>query len=167
MKQDHDWFRKLLCPVTKNMNITGNVLPLSHFRRWLKQSCSVIAMTHCKHITVNTDNMKLVLGISAKIRLNYFGLIDASDCSAPVIITCCLHTAFTLSTTAVTTSLSLSLFTTASLSSSSAVRVSTCQIISIRVPVQFTKPVLEKQKKKKKKKKKKKQENEEEEREEE
>ncbi|KMU74346.1 hypothetical protein CISG_10352 [Coccidioides immitis RMSCC 3703] len=94
----------------------------------------------------------------AKIRLNYFGLIDASDCSAPVIITCCLHTAFTLSTTAVTTSLSLSLFTTASLSSSSAVRVSTCQIISIRVPVQFTKPVLEKQKKKKKKKKKKKQE---------
>ncbi|KMP05007.1 hypothetical protein CIRG_04688 [Coccidioides immitis RMSCC 2394] len=38
-----------------------------------------MAMVHHKHITVNTNNMKLVLGISAKIRSNYFDLINVSD----------------------------------------------------------------------------------------
>ncbi|KMU75145.1 hypothetical protein CISG_04432 [Coccidioides immitis RMSCC 3703] len=86
MGWDHNWFRKLLCPVTKNMNIAGNILPLSHFRRWLKQLCVLY--------------LSLVLGISAKIGLNYFSLINAPDCPAPATIICHLHAASAPPTTA-------------------------------------------------------------------
>ncbi|KJF60888.1 uncharacterized protein CIMG_13303 [Coccidioides immitis RS] len=130
------------------MNIAGNVLLLSYFRRQLKQSYSIMAMAHCKHITVNTDNMKLILDISAKIRLNYFSLIDAPDYSAPAttIHHLCAAPAPPPPPPPTTTSLP----------SLSTIRVSTHQMVGIRAPVWFTKPVLEEQKKKKEKKKKKK-----------
>ncbi|KMU92617.1 hypothetical protein CIHG_10420 [Coccidioides immitis H538.4] len=114
-----------------------------------------MAMAHYKYIMVNTNNMKLILGISAKIRLNYFDLINAPDCSAPATIICCLHAAPALPTTTATTPPSLLLPTTASLPSPSIIRVSTCQITGIRAPVWFTKPVLEEQEKEEKEKKKK------------
>ncbi|EAS30241.3 uncharacterized protein CIMG_05720 [Coccidioides immitis RS] len=41
--------------------------------------CSVMAMAHRKRVTVNADDMKLVLGISAMTGSNYFGPIDAPD----------------------------------------------------------------------------------------
>ncbi|EAS37587.2 uncharacterized protein CIMG_12599 [Coccidioides immitis RS] len=99
---------------------------------------SVMAMAHCKHITVNTDDMKLVLGISTKIGLNYFGLIDVPDCPVSAATTCCLCAASASPTTAA-----------ASLPFSGAIRVSACQMVSIRAPVWFTKLVLEEQKEKK------------------
>ncbi|KMU92439.1 hypothetical protein CIHG_10307 [Coccidioides immitis H538.4] len=105
-------------------------------------------MAHCKCITVNANDMKLVLGISAKIRSNYFSPIDAPDCPAPAATTCHLHAAPTPPTTAA-----------ASLPSFGAVRVSACQMAGIRAPVWFTKPVLEEQKEKKEKKKERKKEN--------
>ncbi|EAS31477.2 uncharacterized protein CIMG_13094 [Coccidioides immitis RS] len=117
--------------------------------------CSVMAMAHCKHVTVNINNMKLVLGISAKIRLNYFGLIDAPDYSTPATTIHHLCAAPALSTTAAAASLSLPLPTITFLPPSGTVRVSTHQIVDIRAPVWFTKPVLEKQEKKEEEKKKK------------
>ncbi|EAS28671.2 uncharacterized protein CIMG_13342 [Coccidioides immitis RS] len=118
--------------------------------------CSVMAMAHCKYVMVNTNNMKLVLGIGAKIRSNYFSLIDAPDCPAPAITTCHLCAAPTPPTTTAAAPPPLPLPTTASLSFSSTIRVSTHQMTGIRVSVWFTKPVLEKQEEKKKEKKKKK-----------
>ncbi|KMU92658.1 hypothetical protein CIHG_10431 [Coccidioides immitis H538.4] len=118
----------------------------------------VMAMVHCKHVMVNTNNMKLVLGIGAKIGLNYFSLIDASDYSAPAATTCCLCAASALSITTATALSSLPLPTTTSLPLSGAVRVSTCQMAGIRAPVWFIKLVLEEQEEKKKKKKKKREE---------
>ncbi|EAS35383.3 uncharacterized protein CIMG_12846 [Coccidioides immitis RS] len=109
---------------------------------------SVMVMAYCKHITVNTDDIKLILDISAKIRLNYFSPIDVSDCSASAATTCHLHAVSTSSTT-----------TAIFLPSPGTIRVSVCQITDIRAPVWFTKPVLEKQKEKKKEKKKKKKKN--------
>ncbi|EAS30365.3 uncharacterized protein CIMG_12995 [Coccidioides immitis RS] len=100
-------------------------------------------MVHCKHITVNANDMKLVLGISAKIRSNYFSLIDVPDHPAPAATTCCLCAASTLPTTAAI-----------SLPSLGAVRISACQMVGIRASVQFTKLVLEKQKEEEKKEKK-------------
>ncbi|EAS34118.3 uncharacterized protein CIMG_13425 [Coccidioides immitis RS] len=123
------------------MNITGNVLPLSHFRRQLKQSC--VLCLSC--VMVNTDDMKLVLGIDAKIGSNYFSLIDVPDCSTPATITCCLCAAPAPPTTAATTPPPLPLPITASLPPSGAVRVSARQMAGIRAPVWFTKPVLEEQ----------------------
>ncbi|EAS27264.3 uncharacterized protein CIMG_13488 [Coccidioides immitis RS] len=111
---------------------------------------SVMAMAHYKHITVNTNNMKLVLGIGAKIRSNYFSLIDAPDHSASAATTHCLHAAPTLPTTAATTPPPLPPPTTASLPPPSTIRVSTCQMAGIRAPVWFTKPVLEEQEEEKK-----------------
>ncbi|EAS28735.3 uncharacterized protein CIMG_13331 [Coccidioides immitis RS] len=117
---------------------------------------SVMAMAHCKHIMINTNNIKLVLDISIKIRSNYFSLIDAFDCPAPATTTHHLCAAPALpTTTAITPPPPPSPITTF-LPFPGAVRVSTHQITGIRAPVQFTKPVLEKQKKKKEKKKKKK-----------
>ncbi|KMU78441.1 hypothetical protein CISG_07445 [Coccidioides immitis RMSCC 3703] len=115
-----------------------------------------MAMTHYKCVTVNTSNMKLVLGINAKIRSNYFSLIDASDHSAPAVIICCLHAVSALPTTTATTPSPPSPLTTASLPPPGTIRVFTHQMAGIRVSVWFTKPVLEKQEEKKKKKKKKK-----------
>ncbi|EFW17710.1 conserved hypothetical protein [Coccidioides posadasii str. Silveira] len=71
---------------------------------------------------------------------------------------CChhLHAAPTLLTTAAAAPPPPPPFITISLSLPSTIRVSIHQMIDIRVPVWFTKPVLEKQKEKKKKKKKKK-----------
>ncbi|KMU74191.1 hypothetical protein CISG_10190 [Coccidioides immitis RMSCC 3703] len=117
---------------------------------------SVMAMAHCKHVMVNTNNMKLVLGISAKIRLNYFSLIDVPDYPAPAATTCCLHAAPTLPTTAAAASPPPSPPTTVSLPPPGTVRVSACQMAGIRAPVWFTKLVLEEQEEEKKKKKKKK-----------
>ncbi|EER27117.1 hypothetical protein CPC735_024530 [Coccidioides posadasii C735 delta SOWgp] len=110
-----------------------------------------MAMAH-----FNTDDMKLILGVSTKIRLNYFGLIDAPDYLIPATTTHCLHTAPTSLTTATAAPPSLPLPTTISLSLSGAIRVFTCQMVDIRASVWFTKPVLEEQEKKKKEKKKKK-----------
>ncbi|EAS27172.3 uncharacterized protein CIMG_12586 [Coccidioides immitis RS] len=115
-----------------------------------------MAMVHCKCVMVNTNNIKLVLGIGAKIRLNYFGLIDAPDYPTPAATTHCLHAVSVLPTTAATASPPSSLSTTVFLSFPGAVRVSVCQMTDIRAPVWFTKLVLEKQKEKKEKKKKKK-----------
>ncbi|EFW13774.1 conserved hypothetical protein [Coccidioides posadasii str. Silveira] len=98
----------------------------------------------------------LVLDIGAKIRLNYFGLINVPDCPASAATICCLYTVSALSTTAATALSSLPLSITVFLSFSDAVRVSVCQMMGIRAPVWFIKLVLEKQKKKKKEKKKKK-----------
>ncbi|KMU92552.1 hypothetical protein CIHG_10359 [Coccidioides immitis H538.4] len=102
-----------------------------------------MAMAHHKHITVNADDMKLVLGIGAKIRSNYFSLIDVPDHSAPAATTCYLHATSALPTTA-----------TAFLPSPGTVRISTCQMAGIRAPVWFTKLVLEEQEEEEKKKKK-------------
>ncbi|EAS29637.3 uncharacterized protein CIMG_13219 [Coccidioides immitis RS] len=117
---------------------------------------SVMAMAHCKHITVNTNNIKLVLDISAKIRSNYFSLIDASDHSTSAVTICHLCAAPPLPTTTATTSPPPPLPITAFLPSPSTIRVSTHQMTGIRAPVWFTKLVLEKQEEKKEKKKKKK-----------
>ncbi|KMU75522.1 hypothetical protein CISG_10372 [Coccidioides immitis RMSCC 3703] len=114
-----------------------------------------MAMVYCKCVTVNTDDMKLILGIGAKIGLNYFSLINAPDHSASAAITCCLYTAPALPTTTATTPPPLPLPTTAFLPPSSAVRVSAHQMMNIRAPVWFTKPVLEEQEEKEEKKKKK------------
>ncbi|EAS28665.3 uncharacterized protein CIMG_13345 [Coccidioides immitis RS] len=118
--------------------------------------CSIMAMMHCKHITVNADDMKLVLDINAKIELNYFSLINVPDHSAPAATTYCLYAAPAPPTTAAAALPPLPPSTTASLPLSGTVRVFTCQMVSIRAPVWFTKPVLEEQEKKKEKKKKKK-----------
>ncbi|EAS29845.3 uncharacterized protein CIMG_13188 [Coccidioides immitis RS] len=136
------------------MNIAGNVLPLSHFRRWLKQSCTLCL----SHIMVNTNNMKLILGIGAKIRLNYFSLIDAPDHPTPATTTHHLCAAPTPLTTTAATPPPPPLPTTAFLPPSSTIRVSACQMAGIRAPVQFTKPVLEEQEEKEEKKKKKREE---------
>ncbi|KMU72513.1 hypothetical protein CISG_09501 [Coccidioides immitis RMSCC 3703] len=122
------------------MNITGNILPLSHFRRQLKQSCVLC--------------LSLILGISAKIRLNYFSLIDVPDCPAPAATTCCLCAAPAPPTTTATAPPPLPLPTTASLPPSGTIRVSAHQMTGIRAPVRFTKPVLEEQEEEEKKKKK-------------
>ncbi|KMU73269.1 hypothetical protein CISG_09864 [Coccidioides immitis RMSCC 3703] len=114
-----------------------------------------MAMVHCKHVMVNTDDMKLVLGISAKIRSNYFSLIDAPDCPAPATTTCHLHAASTPPTTAAAALSPLPSPTTVSLPPPSAIRVFTCQMVGIRAPVQFTKLILEKQEEEKEEKKKK------------
>ncbi|EAS37574.3 uncharacterized protein CIMG_12604 [Coccidioides immitis RS] len=118
-------------------------------------------MAHYKYIIVNADNIKLILDISAMTESNYFSLIDVSDCpasAAPISATiiCCLCSASAPSTTPATAPPPLPSLTTTSLSLSSANRVSTCQMVGIRAPVWFTKPVLEEQKEEKKKKKKKK-----------
>ncbi|EAS29570.2 uncharacterized protein CIMG_13240 [Coccidioides immitis RS] len=120
--------------------------------------CSVMAMVHYKHVTVNINNMKLVLGISAKIGSNYFSLIDTSDHSTPVTTICCLHAAPTPPTTAAATPPPPLLPTTTFLPPPGAVRVSAHQMADIRAPVQFTKPVLEEQEKKEEEKKKKREE---------
>ncbi|KMU72931.1 hypothetical protein CISG_09863 [Coccidioides immitis RMSCC 3703] len=109
-----NWFRKLLCPVIKNMNIAGNVLLLSHFRRWLKQSCVLC--------------LSLVLDINAKIELNYFSLINVPDHSAPAATTYCLYAAPAPPTTAAAALPPLPPSTTASLPLSGTVRVFTCQM---------------------------------------
>ncbi|EAS37500.3 uncharacterized protein CIMG_12618 [Coccidioides immitis RS] len=96
-------------------------------------------------ILINADDMKLVLDISAKIRSNYFGLIDVPDHSTPAATTHHLHAAPVLPTTAA-----------AFLPPSSTIRVSTHQMTGIRASVWFTKLVLEKQEKEEKKKKKRK-----------
>ncbi|EER28942.1 hypothetical protein CPC735_036480 [Coccidioides posadasii C735 delta SOWgp] len=116
--------------------------------------CSVMAMAHYKHIMVNADNMKLVLGISTMTGLNYFGLIDVPDhpAPAPAAIICCLCSAPASPTTPAAAPPPLSLPTTASLPPPGADRVSACQIVGIRAPVQFTKLVLEEQEEEKKKK---------------
>ncbi|KMU78248.1 hypothetical protein CISG_06401 [Coccidioides immitis RMSCC 3703] len=106
-------------------------------------------MAYCKCVTVNTNNMKLILDISAKIRSNYFSLIDAPDHPAPATIIHHLHAAPALPTTTAAAPSPPSSFITTSLPPPSAVRVSACQMAGIRVPVQFTKPVLEEQKEKK------------------
>ncbi|EAS30184.3 uncharacterized protein CIMG_13156 [Coccidioides immitis RS] len=106
---------------------------------------SVMAMAHCKCVMVNADDMKLVLGIGAKIGLNYFSLIDAPDHPASAATTCCLHAAPALPTTAAAAPPPPPPPTTTSLSPPGAVRVSTCQMAGIRAPVQFTKLVLEEQ----------------------
>ncbi|EAS34271.2 uncharacterized protein CIMG_13450 [Coccidioides immitis RS] len=93
---------------------------------------------------------------NTKIGLNYFGLIDVSDCPVSAVTICCLYAAPALSTTVAAAPPPLPLLTTVSLSLSGTVRVSVCQMMNIRASVQFTKLVLEKQKKKKEKKKKKK-----------
>ncbi|EAS27256.3 uncharacterized protein CIMG_13484 [Coccidioides immitis RS] len=116
---------------------------------------SVMAMAHHKHITVNINNMKLVLGISAKIGSNYFSLIDVPDCPTPAITTCCLHAAPALPTTAAAAPPLPPPPTTTSLPPPGTVRVSTHQIAGIRAPVRFTKPVLEEQKEEEEKKEKK------------
>ncbi|EAS31679.3 uncharacterized protein CIMG_13114 [Coccidioides immitis RS] len=133
---------------------------------------SIMAMAHCKYVTVNTDNMKLVLGISAKIRSNYFSLIDVPDCSAPAATTCRLRAAPAPPTAPAATTHRLHAApappttaaaapppppppTTASLPPPGAVRVSAHQIAGIRAPVQFTKLVLEEQEKEKEEKEKK------------
>ncbi|KMU92708.1 hypothetical protein CIHG_10495 [Coccidioides immitis H538.4] len=121
--------------------------------------CSVMAIMHCKCIMINADNMKLVLGISTKIRSNYFDLIDVPDCSAPAAIICCLHAVSALLTTAATTPPPPPLPITAFLPPSGAVRVSACQMADIRAPVWFTKLVLEEQEEEKKEKKKRKKKN--------
>ncbi|EAS35537.3 uncharacterized protein CIMG_12827 [Coccidioides immitis RS] len=113
-------------------------------------------MVHYKCITVNTNNMKLVLSISAKIRLNYFSLIDAPDHPTPAITTHCLHAAPILSTTAAAASPPPPLSTTTSLPPPGTIRVFACQIAGIRAPVWFTKLVLEEQEEEEKEKKKKK-----------
>ncbi|EAS29667.3 uncharacterized protein CIMG_13211 [Coccidioides immitis RS] len=115
--------------------------------------CSIMAMVHCKYIMVNTNDMKLILGIDVKIGLNYFSLIDVPDCSAPAVITCHLCAASAPPTTTAATSPPLPSLTTASLSSSGAVRISTHQIAGIRAPVQFIKLVLEEQEEEEEKKK--------------
>ncbi|EAS27322.3 uncharacterized protein CIMG_13508 [Coccidioides immitis RS] len=114
---------------------------------------------YCKHITVNTDNMKLVLGISAKIGSNYFSLIDVPDHPTPAAIICCLHAASALPTTTATTPSPPSPPITTSLPLSGTIRVSACQMAGIRAPVQFTKPVLEEQEKEKEKEEKREKEN--------
>ncbi|EAS27148.2 uncharacterized protein CIMG_12592 [Coccidioides immitis RS] len=110
--------------------------------------CSVMAMAHHKHIMVNTNDMKLILGISTKIRSNYFSPIDAPDYSTPATITHHPHAALIPPTTAATF-----------LSPPSIIRISTHQMVGIRAPVWFTKLVLEEQEEEKKKKKKRKKEN--------
>ncbi|KMU74214.1 hypothetical protein CISG_10306 [Coccidioides immitis RMSCC 3703] len=116
---------------------------------------SVMAIVHCKHVTVNINNMKLVLDISAKIRLNYFSLIDVSDHPAPATTTHHLHAApaHQLLLPLLTPPL---LPTTTFLPPPGTIRVSTHQMAGIRVPVQFTKLVLEEQEEKKEEKKEKK-----------
>ncbi|KMU92311.1 hypothetical protein CIHG_10089 [Coccidioides immitis H538.4] len=133
------------------MNITGNILLLN----------SVMAMTYYKYVTVNINNMKLVLDISVMIRSNYFDLINAPDCSISTVsisagTTCYLHFVSALPTTSAAAPSPLLSHTTISLSLSNANRVSTCQMTDIRAPVWFPKLVLKKQEEKKKKKKKKK-----------
>ncbi|EAS30454.1 uncharacterized protein CIMG_13003 [Coccidioides immitis RS] len=115
-----------------------------------------MAMVHCKYIMVNTNNMKLVLDISAKIKLNYFSLINASDCPAPAVITChlCAAPAPPTTTAAALPPLPLPIITFLPLPGT--VRVSTCQMVGIRASVQFTKLVLEEQEEQEKEKKKKK-----------
>ncbi|KJF60894.1 uncharacterized protein CIMG_13308 [Coccidioides immitis RS] len=147
------------------MNIAGNILLLSYFRRLLKQSCalylnSVMVIMYHKYVTVNINDMKLILGISTMTELNYFSLINISDCPAPAApapatITCHLCFVPAPPTTA-TASPSLLLLTIIFLSSPGADRVFICQIAGIRAPVWFTKLVLEEQKKEEKEKKKKK-----------
>ncbi|KMU84261.1 hypothetical protein CIHG_02047 [Coccidioides immitis H538.4] len=117
---------------------------------------SVMVMTHCKCVTVNTNNMKLILGISAKIRLNYFSSINVPDHPAPAATTHCLHAVPAPPTTTAAAPPPLPLLIITSLPPSGAVRVSTHQMAGIRAPVWFTKPVLEEQKEEKEKKKKKK-----------
>ncbi|EFW14501.1 conserved hypothetical protein [Coccidioides posadasii str. Silveira] len=92
------------------MNIAGNILLLSHFRRQLKQLYALY--------------LTLVLDIGAKIRLNYFSLINVSDYSVSATIICYLHAALTLQTTAVTTSSLLPSLTIISLPPPGTVRVS-------------------------------------------
>ncbi|KMU92354.1 hypothetical protein CIHG_10150, partial [Coccidioides immitis H538.4] len=70
----------------------------------------------------------LVLGISAKIGLNYFGLIDMPDCSAPAATTCHLHAAPAPPTTAAAAPPPPPPPTTASLPPPGAIRVSACQM---------------------------------------
>ncbi|EER25343.1 Core histone H2A/H2B/H3/H4 family protein [Coccidioides posadasii C735 delta SOWgp] len=94
--------------------------------------CSVMAMAHRKRVTVNTDDMKLVLGISAKIGSNYFGPIDAPDRPAPAATTRRLRAGPAPPTTA-------------SLPPPGSDRVSAHQMAGIRAPVRFTKPVLAEQ----------------------
>ncbi|KMP02575.1 hypothetical protein CIRG_02267 [Coccidioides immitis RMSCC 2394] len=115
-----------------------------------------MAIAHCKHVMINANNMKLVLGISIKIRSNYFSLIDVSDHPISAIIIHCLYAASALPTTTVITSSPPLPPTTVFLPLSGIIRVSACQIAGIRASVWFTKPVLEEQKKEEKKKKKKK-----------
>ncbi|EFW17715.1 conserved hypothetical protein [Coccidioides posadasii str. Silveira] len=110
-------------------------------------------MAHCKYITVNINNIKLVLGICVKIRLNYFSLINVLDHLTPATIICHLHAVPTSPTTTATTPSPSPPPTIIFLPPPSTIRVSTHQITDIRAPVEFTKPVLEEQKKKKKKKK--------------
>ncbi|EAS27186.1 uncharacterized protein CIMG_12576 [Coccidioides immitis RS] len=116
--------------------------------------CSVMAMMYHKHITVNANNIKLVLDISAKIRSNSFSSIDVSDHPISATTICCLCAAPAPPTTTATTPPPPLLPTTAFLPPSSTIRVSAHQMAGIRAPVWFTKLVLEEQEKKKKKKKK-------------
>ncbi|EAS28452.3 uncharacterized protein CIMG_12971 [Coccidioides immitis RS] len=115
--------------------------------------CFVIAMVHHKCVTVNTNNMKLILGIGAKIRLNYFSPIDAPDHPAPATTTHNLCAAPAPPTTAAATPPPPPLPTTTSLPPPSTIRVSACQMAGIRAPVRFTKPVLEEQEEEEEKKK--------------
>ncbi|EAS37556.3 uncharacterized protein CIMG_12612 [Coccidioides immitis RS] len=117
--------------------------------------CSVMAMVHCKHIMVNTNNMKLILGISTKIGLNYFSPINVPDHPAPAATTHHLCAAPALPTTTAATPPPPPLSTTTSLPPPGAVRVSAHQMAGIRAPVWFTKLVLEEQKEKEEKEKKK------------
>ncbi|KMU73360.1 hypothetical protein CISG_10013 [Coccidioides immitis RMSCC 3703] len=117
-----------------------------------------MVITCHKCITVRTNHMKLVLDIGAKVRSNYFALIDAPDHSASAVTIHCLCATSAPPTTAAATPPPPSLSTTISLPPPSAVRVSACQMAGIRAPVWFRKPVLEEQEKKKKEKKKKKKE---------
>ncbi|KMU92242.1 hypothetical protein CIHG_09936 [Coccidioides immitis H538.4] len=114
-----------------------------------------MAMAHCKHVMVHADDMKLILGISAKIGSNYFSPIDAPDHPTSATTTHCLCAAPAPPTTAATTPPLPPPPTTIFLPPSGTIRVSAHQVTGIRAPVWFTKPVLEEQEKKKKKEKKK------------
>ncbi|EAS37411.3 uncharacterized protein CIMG_12632 [Coccidioides immitis RS] len=103
-------------------------------------------MAYCKHVIVNTDNIKLVLGISAKIESNYFSLINVPDHPTPATTTHCLCATPAPPTTTATTSPPPPLPTTASHLS---------LVLSGSLPIKWQ-PVLEEQEKEKKKKKKKK-----------
>ncbi|EFW14264.1 conserved hypothetical protein [Coccidioides posadasii str. Silveira] len=112
-------------------------------------------------ILINADDMKLVLGISAMTRSNYFYLINVSDhpistvpASAATIH--CLHSVSALPTTPATASLLLLSLTTISLFPTGADRVSACQMADIRGPKKKKKKKKKKKRDKKKKREKKK-----------
>ncbi|KMU90937.1 hypothetical protein CIHG_08793 [Coccidioides immitis H538.4] len=91
-------------------------------------STIILTIVHHKYITVNTNNMKLVLGISTKIRSNYFDPINASDYPTSAVTIHHLYAVSVPPTTAAAAPSPPPLPIIIFLPFSDAIRVSACQI---------------------------------------